>query len=151
MKKITLLITLLVTTYSFAQTQNNTPEIPGTTVEEYNYMTKGYKIQISSGLDMKNGYSFSDIGTINSGSYKFNYKMLNRVEENEIAGVLITAYSNVSGRTYYLGMPFNNENLSSNFYSSIASWDESMTTAFAQAMSRVSSKMMMNYFLATRE
>lgn len=32
-----------------------------TTEEEYNYVTKGYKIQIESGLDMKKGYYFKDI------------------------------------------------------------------------------------------
>jgi len=32
-----------------------------TTLEEYNYITKGYKVQIESGLDMKKGYSLSDI------------------------------------------------------------------------------------------
>jgi len=34
----------------------------GTTQEEYNYITKGYKIQIESGLDMKKGYRFVDMG-----------------------------------------------------------------------------------------
>lgn len=34
-----------------------------TTQEEYNYITKGYKVQIESGLDMKKGYSFQDYGT----------------------------------------------------------------------------------------
>lgn len=32
-----------------------------TSQEEYNYITKGYKVQIESGLDMKKGYSFEDI------------------------------------------------------------------------------------------
>ena len=35
-----------------------------TTLEEYNYVTKGYKVQIESGLDMKKGYRFEDIHTI---------------------------------------------------------------------------------------
>jgi len=33
-----------------------------TTQEEYNYITKGYKIQIESGLDMKKGYTLVDMG-----------------------------------------------------------------------------------------
>ena len=32
-----------------------------TTLEEYNYITKGYKVQTDSGLDMKKGYELSDI------------------------------------------------------------------------------------------
>ena len=33
-----------------------------TTETEYNYLTKGYKIQVESGLDMKKGYSLKDVG-----------------------------------------------------------------------------------------
>lgn len=33
-----------------------------TTEEEYNYLTKGYAIQVESGLDMKRGYSMLDLG-----------------------------------------------------------------------------------------
>ncbi len=32
-----------------------------TTLEEYNYVTKGYHVQLTSGLDMKKGYEFEDI------------------------------------------------------------------------------------------
>jgi hypothetical protein len=35
-----------------------------TTLEEYNYVTKGYKVQVESGLDMKKGYRFDDVHTI---------------------------------------------------------------------------------------
>lgn len=34
-----------------------------TTQEEYNYITKGYKLQIEGGLDMKKGYSLIDLGS----------------------------------------------------------------------------------------
>ena len=39
-----------------------------TTEEEYNYITKGYKVQLESGLDMKKGYSLKDLG-----DYNINY------------------------------------------------------------------------------
>lgn len=41
-----------------------------TTQEEYNYLTKGYKIQVESGLDVKKGYTIKDLGNwgLNSGS-----------------------------------------------------------------------------------
>lgn len=32
-----------------------------TTEEEYNYVTKGYQIQLQSGLDMKKGYELRDV------------------------------------------------------------------------------------------
>lgn len=59
----TLVFTILISiTSSFAQT----------TQEEYNYITKGYKVQLESGLDMKKGYSFKDLGnsTVTSGYEK---------------------------------------------------------------------------------
>ena len=34
-----------------------------TTMEEYNYITKGYKVQMESGLDMKKGYQFEDLNS----------------------------------------------------------------------------------------
>lgn len=34
-----------------------------TTEEEYNYVTKGYKVQMETGLDMKKGYALKDLGT----------------------------------------------------------------------------------------
>lgn len=45
-----------------------------TTQVEYNYLTKGYKIQIESGLDMKKGYELRDYGTwgTNYNSFKRN-------------------------------------------------------------------------------
>lgn len=39
----------------------------GTTLEEYNYITKGYKIQIESGLDMKKGYTLKFISQQTTG------------------------------------------------------------------------------------
>lgn len=51
MKTLLSLAFLMVCTITFAQ---------GTTQEEYNYVTKGYKIQQESGLDMKKGYSIKN-------------------------------------------------------------------------------------------
>lgn len=42
-------------------------QVEPTTQEEYNYVTKGYKIQIESGLDMKKGYSIKPIDASVSG------------------------------------------------------------------------------------
>lgn len=56
-----LMLTILISiTKSFGQT----------TQEEYNYLTKGYKVQVESGLDMKKGYQLQDLNyqTITSGS-----------------------------------------------------------------------------------
>jgi hypothetical protein len=116
---------------------SQTDGVNGTSIDEYNYMTKGYRIQKSSGLDMKRGYELSNIQDITKGSYSFSFNSLIRSEKNELAGILIIAYSNVSGRTYYLGMPINNPDLQPDFEGDVRSWDESMTTAYAQAVSEL--------------
>ncbi|MBD1259307.1 hypothetical protein HZY62_01800 [Maribacter polysiphoniae] len=149
MKKITFIIFFLITSFSFSQNLNASKAHSKTTVEEYNYMTRGYKIQISSGLDMKSGYSFDNLGTIIKGNYSFNFQILKRNELKEMAGILIIANSKVSGKTYYLALPFNNDILLSHFESDINRWDESMTTAFVQAMSELTSKMIFNCQLFT--
>jgi len=58
MKTLQTLFALLICCYSFAQ---------GTTQEEYNYVTKGYKIQQESGLDMKKGYSIKPLDVMVTG------------------------------------------------------------------------------------
>jgi hypothetical protein len=151
MKKILSTIFLLLTLFSFSQNQQTSKEFPGTTLEEYNYMTRGYQIQISSGLDMKSNYSFDNLGTLYVGDYSFGFQILLRTQENEMAGILIIAKSNVSGKLYYLGSPFNSPNLKLYFERDIENWDESMTTAFAQAMSEVNNLILMKYFLDTEK
>ena len=60
-----------------------------TTIEEYNYITKGYKIQLESGLDMKKGYEFVDIGVSDSGIRKAELKALYRTNNKTIAAYMI--------------------------------------------------------------
>ena len=62
-----------------------------TTLEEYNYVTKGYKVQIESGLDMKKGYEFTSIDTVSTKIATAEMKILFRLKENkkEIAAYLI--------------------------------------------------------------
>ncbi|WP_421799825.1 hypothetical protein [Haliscomenobacter sp.] len=66
MKFFLSLILIAFCSISFAQ---------GTTQEEYNYVTKGYKIQQESGLDMKKGYSIKLYPeTQTNGSVNWNEK-----------------------------------------------------------------------------
>jgi hypothetical protein len=70
-----------------------------TTMEEYLYVTKGYKVQIESGLDMKQGYKLEDIteSTVTSGdsSYrKTSFKGLFRKGERTPCAIMCI-YSNV--------------------------------------------------------
>ena len=43
------------------QTQQESKRPYKTTLEEYNYITKGYQIQVESGLDMKQGYEVYNV------------------------------------------------------------------------------------------
>jgi hypothetical protein len=131
MKRILPLFAIIFTlNLTFSQTS----EINGTTLEEYNYMIRGYEMQISSGLDMKSGYKVDLINTVTRSDYSFSFNALVRTEEDKLAGILIIATSEVSGRTYYLGMPINNAQLQQSFENDVKNWDERMTTAFAQAL-----------------
>lgn len=146
-KSILLFLTVLLTHFVFSQSkEDKTNDIPSTSVEEYNYMTKGLKIQLTSGLDTKKGYTLENLKTIQRGSYSFSFKALIRTEEKQLAGIIVIASSQVSGRNYYLGMPINNDQLQSAFENDIKNWDESMTTAFAQAVSELFSKTIMNNY-----
>jgi hypothetical protein len=78
-----------------------------TTEEEFNWMNKGYKVMITSGLDMKKGYYFEDSQGFSSisGNYEIEYKFLKREKDNSLAGILIAAKSSINGNVNYYGMP----------------------------------------------
>ena len=74
-----------------------------TTQEEYNYVTKGYKVQLESGLDMKKDYELRDIdnvkqsGTNGTIARQAWLKALNRVSTNGTK--TIAAYMIIYQRT----------------------------------------------------
>lgn len=129
MKKITLLL-IMFSSFSYAQDKPN-----GTTLEEYNYMTKGYKIQISSGLDVKKGYRIDDVTSYATALYDFNFKSLVREKDGVSAGLILVATSKLWSNVYYLGIPVDNVQLFKVFNSDVNLWDESMTTAYSEASS----------------
>lgn len=59
--------------------------IAHTTQEEFNYITKSYKIKLESGLDMKKGYNLIDLGNcgINHGLEKRNYTFKDLVRNGQ--------------------------------------------------------------------
>jgi len=82
-----------------------------TTQEEYNYITKGYKVQIDSGLDMKKGYSFLDYGSsgLNSGSETRTCEFKGLVRQNQnkpCAIMMIYRRTDIpNGQVYYICIP----------------------------------------------
>jgi hypothetical protein len=82
-----------------------------TTQEEYNYITKGYKVQIESGLDMKKGYSFTDLGdwglTHGTEKRRCEFKALMRSGQAKPCAILMI-YKRTdieNGATYYVCIP----------------------------------------------
>ena len=104
MKRIFLLFVTFVA-YLYATSQ--------TTLEEYNYVTKGYKIQIESGLDDKVGYSWKDAGvwglTWSDGKHReCEFKILYH-DGVECACLMIYKRTDVSnGAQYYICIPRGN-------------------------------------------
>ena len=60
-------VLILSSIASFGQVAISVPA--PTSEEEYNYLTKGYKVQIESGLDMKKGYALHNMGDMKQGNY----------------------------------------------------------------------------------
>ncbi|RYE27090.1 MAG: hypothetical protein EOP48_34690 [Sphingobacteriales bacterium] len=78
MKIILLTLFVFISVKSFAQ---------NTTQEEYNFMTKGYKQLLESGLDMKKGYVLSDTAafTTSEGKYEIIFMNLLRQKDKSLA------------------------------------------------------------------
>ncbi len=151
MKKIALIsLFALCNAFAFGQKTNSFVEeqssVPPTTEEEYNYMTKGYKVQVESGLDMKKGYVMEDTSPIIRGNYEFTVKFLKRESTNQLAGVLIVAKSNVSGNSYYMGLPINNSELLTRYYSNLSQWDRAMLLEYTFVTSSLFAHMSGGYY-----
>lgn len=144
-----------------------------TTEEEYNWMSKGYEVMVSSGLDMKKGYYFDENQekSETKSSYSFTYKFLRREKDKSLAGIVIIAKSTVSGNTYYYGLPIGSWEAESkweegdnavilpahyaesaymqNFLTAINDLDSSMTRAFFATLWNVVSELSMRYMPKT--
>ena len=102
MKKSILLFALLFSAITFVKAQ--------TTEEEYNYVTKGYKVQMESGLDMKKGYTLKDLGnwSLNFGSdgtREATFKGLYRDNSSKPCAIMLIYKRPSSGYTEYYCIP----------------------------------------------
>ncbi len=135
MKHLLLLLFLVSSSTLVCQLDSMLVRAVPTTMEEYNYMTKGYKIQVESGLDMKKGYSFKDMGEHKIGNYVFNVKKLIRENQRELAGTLIISHGEISGKTYYTAIPVNNAELMKLYGAEVGKWDSGLTGAYCYLIS----------------
>ena len=131
---------LFVTAIAYGQKaiidESQEPTVPVTTQEEYNYATKGYKLDIETGRDIKKGYTVTDIPNpyYSHQNYSFNFKYLIRESTNEIAAILVIAKSNIWGNVYHICIP----NYTSSIYyqqylNSIIAWDKTMLSEYYRA------------------
>lgn len=131
MKKTTSILFTLLICATICNAQMKTGV---TTEEEYNYMTKGYQIQMSGGLDMKKGYTLGTTVSIKEGSYSFNFMPLQKVgTDTTLVGYIVKAHSSVWGNNYYYGFPFGDVNLLDKCFRDISALDGPMSQAFFKA------------------
>lgn len=139
MRRIILAIVFITSLSAFAQQGQWDAPLPetATTVKEYNYLTKGLKIQLESGLDVIDGYSLLRGENKKLGNYNFNAQYLYKKSENKIKAMSIIITSNVSGKTYYLCVPYQNKQLLVEYWNSINVFDETMSRTFVYFMSNL--------------
>lgn len=96
-----------------------------TTIEEYNYITKGYKIQLESGLDMKSGYTLKNVKQNFSSTFKIaglpvlrktSFKVLYKDDEKMPCAVMMICERKDNGYKEYFCLPSANSNLWETFY-----------------------------------
>jgi len=127
----TILLSLILFTGVELKAQN-------TTQEEFNYMSKGYARMVAEGLDLKKGYYLSDTArfTIENKKYFFTFYNLMRLSDKSLAGTIVIAKSNISGNSYYLGIPAAKSDMSIDLNPTLMAqisnynWDYSIRSAF---------------------
>lgn len=105
-----------------------------TTLEEYNYLTKGYKMQLEGGLDMKKGYYMVDMGETrteyNSFARVTEIKLLCREKDSLICATLMIVKRTDTDFLKYVCVPMANSSddiwnkAQSDYWAAMYDWDE---------------------------
>ena len=115
MKKITNLLFVMFTIFSFSQEENiNLNDHVSTSIIEYNYITKGYKDQIEKGLDIKAGYSLIDVQKVKFGNSNYYLRWLVEINTKKLKATMISINDKV-----FFCVPLNNNELMNKFYAEI--------------------------------
>ena len=93
-----------------------------TTLEEWNYITKGYKIQVESGLDMKKGYQIVFDHKQNDGSIYCEFWTLLKVNRGIGEKVAIMVITNYDGGHYYCIPKMGNDEVDKLYQLEIYNW-----------------------------
>jgi len=122
-----------------------------TTLEEYNYLTKGYHIQVESGLDMKKGYRLDSLGSYVIGDYNFYVLKLVREANQELAGTLIIREGRVSGEKQYAAIPVDNSDLMKLHEADISKWPKYTLVDYCQLLALYTSEYVMSAHLRSKD
>lgn len=142
MKKIVLIGLLFVGFNCFAQepasyaTEAPGNNLPSTNQKEYNYLTKGLKIQRESGLDIIDGYRLVDGGQLIVGQYGFNFSILVSAAAQDLKAISVVVNSGVTKSTYYVCIPVNNAVLLNDYVAVISQFSPALTNAFNVALAK---------------
>lgn len=133
--KIKILYFILFISYNLFG-QEKASELIYTTTEEYNYLTKGLKIQVDSGLDMKKGYVLDYFYGGNDSNYNFQFAYLIKTDDNVIKGISVKIYSQVSKNDYYLCIPINDDSLFIEYKNQINKFTEPLAKSYLFMVSK---------------
>lgn len=122
---------LSITTFSFSQDNK-----PVTSIEEYNYLTQGYKLQLETGGDFKAGYELKPIVEDKAGDFTITYSLMNHISSKTTKAVLITLKKakDKNDKIIYLCLPFNNQDLFQKFFKETENLGISMKMVFEASM-----------------
>lgn len=139
MKKIILAILFLTSLSAFSQQYawDKPLDDNATTLKEYNYLTKGLKIQLESGLDVIAGYTLQRLHNEKIGNYNFEVKALIYQQSNKCKAISVVITSTVSVKSYYICIPQSNTQLTLAYWDSINYLDESLSKSYGYIMSRL--------------
>ena len=131
---------ILVLTLLYAESKAQT------TLEEYNYVTKGYRVQIESGLDMKKGYTFVDINAIRlsyttGGFRETEFKALFKEGARKPSAILCVFTRSDNGSKEYICIPQPDSprELWDSTYARISTFEGENATALMWGLAKLSS------------
>lgn len=150
MKKIILIIALAINTICYCQNLDvfgdiglKSKETIATTEKEYNYLTKGLKIQMESGLDVIAGYSLSPLSQRTYGTfYNFNAKYF--INNGKVKAISIIIDNTKTKSKTFFCLPINNPTLFNQYLQMVYNLDSTTSSYFIAFYSDFTS-----YFVST--
>jgi hypothetical protein len=101
----------IISSIAIAQEKEDNTILETTSIEDYNYLTKGYESDLENGKGVKDGYSFKTLYEFNNDDWKIVYKGFRFDETETTKAILITIVKLKNNKTRYLCLPFNNSKL----------------------------------------